>query len=203
MNDTPQSPDTQNVQATAPATSPAGGGASSSLPPVDMSTFKPEGNTSALPPVDMSTFKPVSATTAPTDTMQATTPGSEWESGNANPNDSAVKRGLVHLSGAAQGAGASVIGTVAGLAQLLPPVQDAEAIVKHIDPQLAGRISGYIGKLTSATTSPSQKVGNYAETLGEFLSGDEAFKGLGTADKMLETGKIAKVIEKSPKLRAA
>ena len=203
MNDTPQSPDTQNVQATAPATSPAGGGASSSLPPVDMSTFKPEGNTSALPPVDMSTFKPVSATTAPTDTMQATTPGSEWESGNANPNDSAVKRGLVHLSGAAQGAGASVIGTVAGLAQLLPPVQDAEAIVKHIDPQLAGRISGYIGKLTSATTSPSQKVGNYAETLGEFLSGDEAFKGLGTADKMLETGKIAKVIEKSPKLSAA
>jgi hypothetical protein len=138
--------------------------------------------------------------------MQAIAPGSEWESGNANPNDNALKRGLVHLSGAVQGAGGDVINSAAGLAQMSPVIQGAEAIVKRIDPQLAERIGSYLDKLTfqsGDTATSSQKIGGYAATLGEFLSGDEAAKGLSTADSLLATGKIAKVLETSPRLSTA
>jgi hypothetical protein len=46
-------------------------------------------------------------------------------------------------------------------------------------------------------------IGNGAETLSEFLMGDEALKGLALSDRLLKSAKIAKILEGSPLLSRA
>lgn len=176
-------------------------------PPAPANTGGFEVGTAPLQPAAPSSsgFEVGTTPLQPQDTMSAIPAGQEWESGNANPNDPWYKRAAVAASGAVQGAGAGVIQSAVGLANLMPGVGAVEDQVKHFDPALANRVKGYIDSLTlnNAPTSTSQKVGGGLETLGEFMSGDEVFKGLGFADRMMEQGKIAKVLERFPKLMNA
>ena len=56
---------------------------------------------------------------------------------------------------------------------------------------------------TDTASKIEQGIGKGGESLTEFLLGDEALKGLSYADKMQHVAKVAKIIEKSPKLSAA
>lgn len=199
MNDTPQTTAPPTTASPAPQAAPVGG----SLPPVDMSTFQPVSQSSALPPVDMSTFQALpNQVGGPKGQITATSLGDELSSGNANPNDNILERGLIHASGVIQGAGGSVINTAKNLVNMVPGVSEAEKGAERADPELAAKISTYMGKLTNNTSTP-QKIGGGLETIGEFLAGDEALKGLSVGDRLLQTGKIAKVLESSPRLMNA
>lgn len=46
----------------------------------------------------------------------------------------------------------------------------------------------------------SEQAGYGGENLLEIISGDEALKGLSLSEKMLQTGKVAQILEKAPKL---
>lgn len=53
---------------------------------------------------------------------------------------------------------------------------------------------------TNSRDRLSQGIGYGGETLAEFLTGDEAFQALSESEKLMQSGKIMKVLEKSPRL---
>jgi hypothetical protein len=92
-------------------------------------------------------------------------------------------------TGIAKGAGQTV-NTIGGLISKVAP-----SIVRPSDVQGMEQIE--------APTNTAQKVGVAGEGLAEFLLGDEALKGLSLGARLLKAGKIASIIEESPRLRTA
>lgn len=113
------------------------------------------------------------------------------------------------------------IGAAKGIASTAAPLAFAGGVSReddYVDPN-TGVSMGHtptpeeksqLDQIKQGITTPGgehfyspQKLGYAGETLTEFLAGDWAAKGLGIADSMLKTGKIAKVLEASPKLMQA
>lgn len=179
---------------------------SSALPQLDMSTSQPLPGGSApqgsLPKLDMSTSQPLDANGNPVhnDELKITKP---WY----------TPTGLAQRAGSAvEGVGEGVFSTLAGAGDLVNKAHDAIT-----GPDLESTMTGHnrqliptqeLHKLAGDENTPGSsnnynKTGYGGETLMEFMMGDEALKGMSTADKALNAGKTLKVVEKSPKLMQA
>ena len=112
-----------------------------------------------------------------------------------NDSDSVLTKAGKAVGGGLEGIGEGMFGTLAGGAD----------IVNKVTGQQAGGITNELHNLAgdNEQQSGSEKVGQGLETIGEFLMGDAALKGLSLADKMTQVSKVMKFIEKSPKLAQA
>src|SRR5207249_3201891 len=54
---------------------------------------------------------------------------------------------------------------------------------------------------SDSTSTLGGKIGSGLEGLAEFVAGDEALKGLSYGERLLKTGRIAKLIEETPSLK--
>lgn len=109
-----------------------------------------------------------------------------------NPDDSVLTKGAKYLGGTAEGIGEGLFKTLAGSADLLGAKGTGVSKELH---KLAGD--------ENAKHGTAQNVGQGLETIGEFLLGDEALKGLSMADRLTQVSKVMKVVEKSPRLAQA
>src|ERR1035441_9153916 len=94
---------------------------------------------------------------------------------------------------ALEGAGEGIFSTVAGAAHLANKIPGVNIPTQTLD-TLAG---------DNEEKTTAEKIGYGGETLTEFMLGDEALKGLSMSDKLLQTAKTMKFLEKSPKTIAA
>lgn len=81
-------------------------------------------------------------------------------------------------------------GDVMGLPKLAPGIDPYKTVEEGIKPAQQ-----------QATSTTAGKVGSGLEGLAEFITGDEALKGLGYGERLLKTGRIAKLIEEIPTLK--
>jgi hypothetical protein len=94
-------------------------------------------------------------------------------------------------AGFVKGAGETVntisklINKIPGVGETLAPSQGVKAVEKM-----------------TPSTNPAQSVGKGGEAIAEFLTGEEALKGLSTALKLKDVATIAAITEKFPKLGA-
>lgn len=112
-----------------------------------------------------------------------------------NDSDSLLTKAGKAVGGGLEGIGEGVFGTLAGGAD----------IVNKVTGQQPGAITSELHNLAgdNQQQSGSEQVGQGLETIGEFLLGDAALKGLSLADRLTQVSKIMKVVEKSPKLAQA
>jgi hypothetical protein len=111
----------------------------------------------------------------------------------SDPNDTSFASKAAHaVGGTFEGIGEGVFGTGAGITDLIGGKGTGVSQALH---HLAGDDNKQHGT--------AQNVGRGLETIGEFLLGDEALKGLSFADKLRQTSSVMKLIEKSPKLAKA
>lgn len=122
--------------------------------------------------------------TAPTDPTGSSAPTSTGH--HADLVNPIATQGAQLLSGVGEG----IFSTVSGGAHLLNKIPGV-----HIPTDTLDTLAG-----TNEEKTGAEKVGYAGETLAEFLLGDEALKGLSYADKLMQTAKTAKILEKSPKL---
>ena len=101
------------------------------------------------------------------------------------------------VGGALEGAGEGVFSTLAGAKNLAN-----KALGTNFNPTIDGHTLDELSGENEAKR-PEEKFGYGGETLGEFLLGDEALKGLSQSDKLLQAAKTMKILEKSPKTMAA
>ena len=95
------------------------------------------------------------------------------------------------VGGTLEGMGEGVFGTLAGATDVLGGK--------------GTKVSQFLHK-EAGDNEPhgtDQEIGRGIETIGEFLMGDEALKGLALSDKLKQVSGIMKLIEKSPKLARA
>lgn len=83
--------------------------------------------------------------------------------------------------------------------------QTANTLLNVVAPvnEIAEKVSPGINKRIDAALTPQtehEQYGADAETALEFMLGDEALKGLSTADQLAEGSKLAKIFEKYPKI---
>lgn len=109
----------------------------------------------------------------------------------ADPNDSLLMKGVKGVGGLFQGIGEGVFSTAAGASNL---IDDKTGMQR-------GAVNRYLNDLSTdqghATISP-QSVGQVGETVGEFLLGDEALKGLSLSERLARTAKVVKLLESHP-----
>jgi hypothetical protein len=99
--------------------------------------------------------------------------------------------GTTGVSGVLSGIGGGVIGTAAGAAGLLNKALPSSMQIPKIPEQ-------YYKQSTT-----SEQIGGGLETIGEFLVGDEALKGLSLADRFGLSQKVAQLAQQSPRLAKA
>src|ERR1039458_4816809 len=92
-----------------------------------------------------------------------------------------------------EGAGEGIFSTVAGAAHLANKIPGVNIPTQTLD-TLAG---------DNEEKTTAEKIGYGGETLTEFMLGDEALKGLSMPQKLVQTAKTMKFLEKSPKTIAA
>lgn len=101
----------------------------------------------------------------------------------------------------AKGFGKGVLQTTTGLGHIIHNVGE------YVHPGLGEAIIPQSGLTAeenmSQTHGTAQAIGAGAESVGEFLMGDEALKGLSMADKFAHVAKTMKMAEKSPRLMQA
>jgi len=91
----------------------------------------------------------------------------------------------------AQAGQKGVNGVAVGLDRWLPGLNDPETVIKGLTGDLNATLEGHgIG----------QNVGKVAETIAEFMMGDEVLKGLSYADKLAKYTKAVKVLQEYPRL---
>lgn len=127
--------------------------------------------------------------------------------------------GLAQRAGSAvEGVGEGVFSTLAGVTDIGDKVAGkVDHMMGRSDKTLSDVVSGQehhsqasrvLHHLAGDDNTPGSsnnynKVGYGGETVLEMIMGDEALKGLSTADKALQAGKTLKTLEKSPKLLQA
>jgi hypothetical protein len=177
------------------------------LPPVDLSTFKPLGQTSAppatptttsgLPPVDMSTFKPLGGTSSKTEAPPVGV-GEQIAQGFGSAAATGVA-GLAklgsHIPGVPQVANA--VGDVLGLPKLVQqPGQPAPNPYDIV--QKSAEANAAVAQKTTAG-----KAGALLENIAEFMAGEEGLKGLSEVERMRKLLPTMKLLQESPKLLSA
>lgn len=113
-----------------------------------------------------------------------------------NPDDSFLNKVGKSVGGVAEGVGEGLYGTLAGGAD----------IVNKLTGQKAGGITQSLHQLAGdqdQTHGTAQDIGRGMETIGEFLMGDEALKGLSVAERLTQVSKALKIIEGNGKLARA
>jgi hypothetical protein len=107
----------------------------------------------------------------------------------SNPDEPSLKDAGI---GAVKGAGQTV-DTVSGMLNHVPVVGERLAPTSGVN------------ALDSMTTlrNDDERGGAVVEGIGEFLLGDEALKTLSIGDRLLKAGKLAKMLEESPRLKRA
>src|SRR5208337_4252404 len=147
---------------------------------------------------------PVSATVPPATTPSSTQPSADWEVVSETPS---TKPSLLSKIGGAvsaygeaenkfskglwEGAGQTV-GTVSNLINKIPVVGETLAPKQGITAL----------KEMSKPESALESAGVTAESIGEFMAGDEAFAALGAAKKLGIATKLADMAKTSPRLAA-
>jgi hypothetical protein len=163
-------------------------GATNTSPQVadEYSTPIPQGATTAPPQNEYSTPIPQGATTTPPTA----------ESGGI----------LSTLGNVATGAGKEfmhTVGSVYDLASKIPGVKTALATAD----KYAGFSPEAEQNMHNTAQAPLQgtaeNIGGGLETVGEFLLGDAALKGLSLADRLTKVSKVMKFVEQSPRLAQA
>jgi hypothetical protein len=119
----------------------------------------------------------------------ASTPASTVHPGNSG--------GFDFGAGAASDV-ASQADTLLNLIRKTPLGSIAPNAMQHVENVLSTMKAG--DPNADAQTKLGEGAGNAASQLTGFFLGDEALKGLSVADRLLEAGKMAKVVEKSPLL---
>jgi hypothetical protein len=109
-----------------------------------------------------------------------------------NPSDDLVTKATKAAGGVLEGVGEGVFGTAAGATDALGGKGTGFSDALHT---LAGDKDQQHGT--------AQQIGHGLETIGEFIMGDEALKGLSLAQKLQQSSKVMAIIEKSPKLAQA
>lgn len=112
-------------------------------------------------------------------------------------NDTSLASKAVHaVGGTLEGIGEGVFGTLAGGADIVNKVtgQEAGGVTQTLH-HLAGDDETQHGT--------AQNVGRGLETIGEFIMGDAALKGIAMSERLNLTAKILKTLEKSPRLAKA
>jgi hypothetical protein len=150
---------------------------------------QPESDSSNSVTLDFSKAQPVNA--GPSTPAQPSQPASTDNDGVLEQTGEAIGNTVI-------GAGKSALNTVAGT---------DEWARKHLPAFFTNSNFG-IGppadlerqKEWTTTHGTAQSVGAGVETLGEFLLGDEALKGLALSERFVRASKAAKVIEESPLL---
>src|ERR1039458_3290626 len=142
------------------------------------------------------------ATSIPADAQEVGTPanvsnnvapsGHHFNLGPSTPGMNLRDMGTA-VGQVAEGAGEGIFSTVAGAAHLANKIPGVNIPTQTLD-TLAGN---------NEEKTTAEKIGYGGETLTEFMLGDEALKGLSMSDKLLQTAKTMKFLEKSPKTIAA
>ena len=134
------------------------------------------------PPPDGSGIAPG----APTASMGATNPHSLFKDSDHNPASNPI-------AGMFQGAGEGVFSTISGLTDLAH---------RHLGMPESATVHDTLADLAGkgSVKSTANDIGYGGETLMEFLSGDEALKGLSMPEKLAQLGSSWKILENSPKL---
>ncbi len=112
------------------------------------------------------------------------------------PNDSIPLSVAKGIGGTFEGIGEGVFSTGAGLSDILTRATGQQ-------PGAANKYLHHLAGDDNTSHGIPQYIGQGAETLGEFIIGDEALKSLSLSDKFLQSSKIAKAIESSPRLARA
>ena len=135
-----------------------------------------------------------------------------------DPNDGAVLNGVKRTLSIGAGVGDGLLDTLTGIGDLedkavshlpaaLQPVAKAAIGPASVlsNPSVSGVLHSRQTDLQhdNAENPGLNATGKGAETLAEFLSGDEVLKGLSWSDKLLKTAKIARVLEDHPLLLKA
>jgi hypothetical protein len=154
----------------------------------EYSTPIPQGATSAPPQQDeYSTPIPQGSTTSPTQTPQS--------------QESSGMQELDALGNVVKGAYKSAVGSVDQTKQLIDKyLPGADNTLTQSAPQ------GIVNAVRPENTTPEnqgEQLGANVETIGEFLLGDEAIKGLSVADKFKVAAKAMGVLEQFPKVEKA
>jgi hypothetical protein len=142
-------------------------------------------------PADGMTFDAAPVTQ---DTSASTAPKSDEIT--TNPTDSLLTKAGKTAGGFVEGIGEGVFGTAAGASDISDKVTGMQK----------GAANKYLHTLAgddNASHGTAQLFGQGGETIAEFLLGDEALKGAVLSEKLLQTGRIAKLIEGSPRLAKA
>ena len=101
------------------------------------------------------------------------------------------KPGATGAAGVLSGIGGGIIGTAAGLEGVVNKALPSSMQIPKIPEE-------YYKQRTT-----SEKIGGGLETIGEFLIGDEALKGLSLADRFGLSAKVAQIAQQSPRLAKA
>lgn len=152
--------------------------------------------------------------------MNSTSLANEIESGTPNPNRNPLSRAAIRGVSALEGVGEEAFNTLHGittandfskhpiLAATNLPLAEVNLALQSLPggkeamQKVEDRLNELAGNNTTIQGTP-QKIGRWAETLGELISGEGATKELSLGDKMLESGKIAKLLESHPKVLTA
>ena len=156
--------------------------------PDQYSTPLPQGATVGQGQDQYSTPLPQGATVGQ---MQPTQPQNDEI--HSNSDDSSLTKVGKGIGGAFEGVGEGVFGTLAGGAD----------IVDKVTGQKPGTATDELHKLAGDNNQEhgtAQSIGRGIETIGEFLMGDAALKGLSVSEKLAKVTPILKYLESSPKL---
>ncbi len=114
------------------------------------------------------------------------------------------------ITDVAKGAGAGLVETGMGLGELGHKAIHAtlpKGVAETLSPTVGMQAERALAKPAMETATEAREhpfsakgVGYAGETLSEFLLGDAALKDLSVADKLLQTGKVAKILQSSPRL---
>lgn len=111
-----------------------------------------------------------------------------------DPNDTSLASKAAHaVGGTFEGIGEGVFGTLAGGAD----------IVNKVTGQQAGGVTDALHHLAGDDVQQhgtAQELGRGIETIGEFLMGDAALKGLSLTERLSKITPVLKYLEQSPKL---
>jgi len=159
--------------------------------PVDAPT-QPQNDSSNGVALDFSKAQPVNQTAPGQPTQRTDSPSTSEQNGDfLEQTGEAIGNTLI-------GAGKSALSTVAGT---------DEWARRHLPAFFTNSNFGFgkpadLERQKELTTphGAAQSVGAGVETLGEFLLGDEALKGLALSERFVRASKAAKVIEESPLL---
>jgi len=104
----------------------------------------------------------------------------------AGRNISDVGAGAIKTAGQTVNTVSGLLNKIPGIGETLAPKQGVTAATQLEKP-----------------TNTAQEIGGGLETIGEFMLGDEALKGITLGGKLMHAGKIAESLEQFPRLRKA